>query len=417
MSNCAGVSVGLWFHVGSAFEQKGEHGLSHFVEHMVFKGAGNKTAEDLSRSIDRVGGYLNAFTERDAVCIHCTLPKEHLELAMSTLLDMTFKPSFLEHEFEREKDIIANEIMASEDDLEDAGQDEFFASAYPDHPVGRRIAGSVEDVRSLTLKSLKSFHERYFKSGRITMTIAGAVDEKLAATVFRKTVKGRYKTPDAKLYKPGAAHFRASRKMVKASGSQVYFFSALPLSTQCSHDDFWNFSLISSAYGESMSSRLFMRLREKEGLCYSISSTFSLSRLGGLWGVVSSTTPAQFGKFALAYSEESQNLYTKGLSSIELKESITRIKGLLSLASDDSEYRMRRLARQFMFENTIESIDMTIGRFLESKYFSEESINSFISRNLDPSKENILLYGNVTKKTQKTGFDVFSASVSERCIS
>jgi len=166
-----------------------------------------------------------------------------------------------------------------------------------------------------------------------------------------------------------------------------------------------------------MSSRLFMRLREKEGLCYSISSTFSLSRLGGLWGVVSSTTPAQFGKFADAYREESQKLHENGLSTVELIESITRIKGLLSLASDDSEYRMRRLARQFMFENSIESIDMTLGRFSDRRLFSEERINSFILQNLDPAIENILLYGNITSKTSRIGQDLFAARLSERSLS
>ncbi|PKL09501.1 MAG: hypothetical protein CVV51_03380 [Spirochaetae bacterium HGW-Spirochaetae-7] len=361
MPQSSGVAVGLWFPVGSAYEREGERGLSHFVEHMVFKGAGSRDAEELSRAIDRVGGYLNAFTEREAVCLHCLIPSEFAELAIEVLLDMAYRPRLAAKEFEREKDVIVNEIMAAEDDIEEAAQDEFFAIAYQGHPAARKIAGRVLDIRLATFDALQSFHDERFVRGQITMSVAGAVDPDRIARLFEAGVPHR---PTARLpgWEPGYLPFNRTRRMVKAPGSQVYVFTGLPVEVAIPDDDFWRLSAASSAYGESMSSRLFMHLREERGLCYSISSAFSLSRMAGIWGVSSSTTPSQLPRFAEAYLEEARSLYERGLTEVEISEAVSRIRGLLELASDDPEYRMKRMARQFMFDGKLEPMAVTMAR-------------------------------------------------------
>ncbi len=412
MPRSAGVAVGLWFPVGSAFERDGERGLSHFVEHMVFKGAGKRNAEELSRAIDRVGGYLNAFTEREAVCLHCLIPAEHAALAAGILLDMVYKPRFNKTEFEREKDVIANEIMAAEDDLEEAAQDEFFAMAYSGHPASRRIAGRVDDIRSVRFEGLEAFHHQRFARGQITMSIAGNIDPESMADLFVSSI------PDAdnhrqQAWNPGQVTFNRSRRMVKASGSQVFFFTGLPIDTSISEDDFWRLSVASSAYGESMSSRLFMHLREEKGLCYSVSSAFSLSRMAGLWGVSSSTSPAQFAGFAHAYLEEANALYERGFTETEMIEAVSRIRGLLELASDDPEYRMKRMARQFMFEGRIEPLSETMARLDPQGIVDAGSVNRLCRRFLDPQGESILMYGRLGMKTTKVAASLFGAESAQ----
>ncbi|OHD27668.1 MAG: hypothetical protein A2Y38_23695 [Spirochaetes bacterium GWB1_59_5] len=407
-----GVAVGLWFPVGSAYERENERGLSHFVEHMVFKGAGDRDAEELSRAIDRVGGYLNAFTERETVCLHCLIPSNYASLALGVLLDMAYRPRLDAKEFEREKDVIANEIMAAEDDLEEAAQDEFFAMAYQGHPAARRIAGRVTDIRKATFEGLQRFHDERFARGPIAISVAGAVNPDEIASLFSASIPKRDLVP-AQAYEPGPVPFVRSRRMVKAPGNQIYLFTGLPIDRTIPEDDFWRLSAASSAYGESMSSRLFMRLREEQGLCYSVSSAFSLSRMAGLWGVSSSTTPAQLPRFAEAYAKEARSLYEQGLTEIEVAEAVSRIRGLLELASDDPEYRMKRLARQFMYDGTVETIRATMSRLDPGGAVDTLGVNKLAMNLLDPETESVLLYGRLGARAARSGSAVFSALASE----
>lgn len=415
MPRSSGVAVGLWFPVGSAYERNNERGLSHFVEHMVFKGAGDRSAEELSRAIDRVGGYLNAFTERETVCLHCLVPAENADLAIGVLLDMTYRPHFAVNEFEREKDVIVNEIMAAEDDLEEAAQDEFFAMAYDGHPAARRIAGSVHDVRNAGFDDLGSFHDERFRHGPIVMSVAGAVNPDAIAELFSASLP-RLSSPRMASWDPGPVPFSRSRRMIKAHGSQVYLFTGIPVEGDVSEDDYWRFTIASSAYGESMSSRLFMRLREEQGLCYSVGSAFSLSRLAGLWGVSSSTTPGQLPRFAEAYQEEARSLYQRGLTDVEVEEAVSRIRGMLELASDDSEFRMKRMARQFMYNGTVETVAGTLARLDPSELMTADAVHSLIRRHLDPDDESVLLYGRFGQRAIRAATSIFGATIEESSL-
>jgi predicted Zn-dependent peptidase len=411
MLNTTGAAIGLWFPFGSAHETKNEYGLSHFVEHMVFKGAGDRDAEEISRVIDRVGGYLNAFTERETVCFHSLVPGSSALLAASVLLDMAFKPRLTRDEFEREKDVLINEILAADDDLEEAGQDEFFALTYRLSGLGRKIAGTVEDVREARFENLVDYHSRRFEVGQVIMTVAGNFDPKQILALFESTLVIRSgnttSTPTV------SSDFNFSRAMVRASGSQVYIYTGFELPVIPDEDYFWRLSVVGSAYGESMSSRLFMRIREKLGLCYSISSLFNLSRLAALWGINASTTPAQLKQLIEAYQRESEDLYHNGLYNIEIEEAKSRLRGLLSLAGDDPEYRMKRLARQYMFSDKVEPMDRTLERLNINGEINEDSVNIMIKSLMNPASENVLLYGKINKQVERVAVTTYGALIME----
>jgi predicted Zn-dependent peptidase len=400
----------LWFPFGSAHEAEGERGLSHFVEHMVFKGAGDRNAEELSRVIDRVGGYLNAFTERETVCLHSLVPSSSASLAASVLLDMACRPRLKCDEFEREKDVLANEIMAADDDLEEAGQDEFFALTYAEGGLGRKIAGTVDEIRNAGFESLVDFHARRFASGPVVMAAAGNIDPVHLAALFDQALVGR---PARVTPISDSSVFIPARAMMRAPGSQVYVYTGLALPVDLDENYFWRLSIASSAYGESMSSRLFMRLREQEGLCYSISSAFSLSPLAGLWGVASSTAPAQLKRFAEAYNREAAAFFKSGLTEVEVEEAKSRLRGLLSLAGDDPEYRMKRLARHYMFSGQVETLPRTLSRLNAQGEIDDESVNAMVRSLMNPAAENILLYGRINKQTERAGSELFGAVMTE----
>jgi predicted Zn-dependent peptidase len=412
MPRSSGVAIGLWFNVGSAYERENERGLSHFVEHMVFKGAGDRSGQELSRAVDRVGGYLNAFTERETVCLHCLMPSEHAMLAIEILLDMAYRPKFRKAEFEREKDVICNEIMAAEDDLEESSQDEFFAMLYHGHPMERRIAGRVVDIQSIGFESLVSFHDNRFAQGPVTISVAGGVDPELVANYISTYLSGISGTQTI-FWNPGPAPNIRERRIVKASGSQVFFYSGIAIEDYVNEDVFWRMTVASSAYGESMSSRLFIRLREELGLCYNVSSSYNLSMMSNLWGVFGATSPAQFPRFASAYIEEATSLYEDGLTELEVVEAVSRIKGLLELASDDPEYRMKRMARQFMYESDTESIGTTIARFAPGGNIDAGTVNQIINKSFDPAKESLLIYGKLSRKVLHAGATCFGANLSD----
>jgi predicted Zn-dependent peptidase len=421
MPMATGAALGIWFPTGSAHESDSERGLSHFVEHMVFKGAGDLGAEELSRVIDRVGGYLNAFTERETVCLHSLVPGPSAIMAATILLDMVFKPKFKLSEFECEKNVIINEIMSAEDDLEESGQDEFYAMTYGDHAMGRRIAGSVEDVRSATLPGLQSYHQQRYAEGPMIMTAAGAVDPDVLCALFERSLASRRVARQVPVdvqtgHDPSTSIlpvFRRTRRMIQADGSQVHLFSGQELPPSSNVDDFWRLSIASSAYGESMSSRLFMRLREQQGLCYSISSSFYLSPLAGIWGVSSSTSPKQLRRFCEAYVKEAESFNKAGLDPLEIAEARSRLQGMLALAGDDPEFRMKRLARQYLYTKHIESLNESVERLGSGGSIDDQSINTYIVQILGTSSENILFYGHLNKNIERTGRAVFGAEIAQ----
>lgn len=404
-AHVSGCSIGAWFPYGSGHEVDGEYGLTHFLEHMLFKGTGTHSASELSRLIDRVGGYLNAFTERDTLCLHCTVPARYYDIAMQTMLEMLYDPVFRLDDFNKEKDIIRNEILSSDDDIEESGNDVFFSRMYPSHSFGRKIAGEVGEVAELSIESLQLFHKKIILDGHCLITVAGACDaESLAACINAKLqtipILNQNISPKSRLTdittSAKADKFRIIRK---APGSQTHFYTAIPLEKKegsWNSTDFWAFSLISSAYGESMSSRLFMRLREDRGLCYNITSFASFYQFASHWGINASTSPEQFPEFADAYKHESNLLYEKGLSDIEIHEAVTRMEGYLFLAADDSEYRMKRIARQYMFESRVDSIVEIQALFSVNTFYTADIINEYIRTYAKPADENILVYGKLS---------------------
>lgn len=406
-----GAAVGFWFPFGSAHEKDNERGLSHFTEHMLFKGSGERDAREFSRTFDRFGGYINAFTERETICFHGLVPVKHVDTAVSMIMDMIYRPKLGKADFEKEKNVIINEILSSEDDIEESAQDEFLALVYKGHPASRKIAGRLADIKNASHAALGEFHDKKIRQGSLVITMAGNLDpdrmaEQVSAYIQKIDKRHHYAIKD-KFFPV----FNKERKMIKASGSQVYFFYASALSAKLEQDEFWQLSIANSAYGESMSSRLFMHLREEEGLCYNIGSSLYLSPYIALWAVSSATTQRQFPVFANAYLEEAQSFFAGGLTREELAEAVSRIEGSILLASDDPEFRMKRLARQFIYEGSCEPISVTRDRIVAVK--DPDRINALVKNNLDPEKASLLLYGKLGTRTAKTGRDVFGAEEGE----
>ncbi|MCX7025804.1 MAG: pitrilysin family protein [Spirochaetes bacterium] len=386
------AAIGFWFDFGSSRETDVERGFTHFVEHMVFKGTGRRKAEDIAREIDRVGGYLNAYTEREETCFHCAIPQGRVGLAVDVLSDMLFASTFDPEEFLRERDVIRNETLAALDEPEEAGSDEFAARLWPGDPYGRRIAGTPEEVMAIERDPLFAFYRDRFAPERLVVVAVGAVDiAELEASLEAALPPGRYGSADCLPAIPAATVFKSA---LGAPIKQTHLYTGIPLDPPFEPDEYWLLAIVNSAFGDAASSRLFLELRERRGLCYSAGSGFSLSPSAGFWTAFAATTPERFPELLEGYRILSRSLHEKGLVSGEIAEAKSRIAGSMLLGADDLEYRMKRLIRQFFFDRTLEPVETSVRRVSS---FSDELVNEIISRRLDPRRESVFAYGSIPR--------------------
>jgi predicted Zn-dependent peptidase len=357
------ASIGLWFPFGSRVEGPLVRGATHFIEHMLFKGTSSRGARSIAQEIDRLGGYMNAFTERECVCLFCTLPGESLGTAIEVLCDMAFRSTFPEDEFEREKTVIVSEIMASMDDPEDVSFDGYLESAWPGSELSRKITGEAKEIAPLGRNALLQYFERMFVPEAAIISIAGAFDPDETAALLSKNLETARRGSKASGTIPFAGEapvFSAGASRKTARIQQVHFYSGMPMDFSRTNAEYNAISVFNCAFGESMSSRLFQNIREKLGYCYSIYSFFSLASDAGLFTVCGSSSPESFADMTGAVGREIDSLSNGGLSDAEIDDSLSHLAGSSILASEDMETRMKRLARQYLFNREVLSSDELI---------------------------------------------------------
>jgi len=355
-------AAGFWFPIGSRHEAAHERGFVHFVEHMAFKGTSRRSASLLSREIDRVGGFMNAFTDRDSICLHCLVPATHWRLALDVLADMAFFSLFDALEFEREREVIISEILAAQDDPEESAHDHFLAAIWPGDPLARKIAGEPEDLTAVTREALYAFYRENFGPGNLLVTAAGPVDPAAVASELGSILSSASfdERPLAAPRAEATPHFETVREYRKASIGQVNYFEAIQLDPPFSTADYHAFAALNGVIGEAASSRLFQSLREEQGLCYSVYSAFSLGRSELLWFASANVSLGKLPRLAAEMGRIVEALGEKSLTEEEFAEVRSRLLGAFEIALDDPDYRMRRLARQVLFADSYLTTDETL---------------------------------------------------------
>lgn len=387
------TAIGFWFNFGSSDEADDERGFTHFIEHMVFKGSKRRNAEEIARSIDRVGGYLNAFTERDTTCFHCTVPSSYEDLAIDVLSDMIFYAAFEETEFRKEKDVIINETLAALDEPEEAGGDEFAARLWPNDPHGRRITGTTADVEAVDLERLVAFWRKRFQAADCIVSVSGAVDGACICDSIERHLERNHGEPFMRV--DASPLYRRYIGFKNAPLKQTYLYAGIMLESPFSVNEYWVASVASGAFGEAMSSRLFQELRERRGLCYTVGSSFSLSPGFGFWAAFAVSTPDRFRELLEEYCHQLSLFAESGLSGMETAESASRIAGSMLLGSDDVEYRMRRLARQYLYNGKTETMEASLENV---RTVSVQDVQDFAASRLNECNQSLFAYGKITRE-------------------
>ncbi|HEY9595257.1 MAG TPA: pitrilysin family protein, partial [Spirochaetia bacterium] len=255
------LCIGFWFLHGSRDESPGERGFSHFLEHMLFKGTARRSALAIAQEIDRVGGLINAFTEKETTCVYAIIPREHLRLAFDVLTDMTVSSLLDPVEMGKEKEVIVNEIQSIDDSPDEKGHDRYLTEMWGEHPLARKITGEVAEVQGIEREALERFYRQRIIAANTIIAVAGNFDvnevRDLAAAVFPAGGNGRTWKREP------APSWSGKISLVPDRYNQVQIYAGTTHELGTSVADYYTSLVFSTAFGESMSCRLFQHLREE----------------------------------------------------------------------------------------------------------------------------------------------------------
>src|SRR3990167_6298591 len=283
------ATLGLWVDVGARYESPEINGISHFLEHMAFKGTTTRTAKQIAEEIESVGGNLNAYTSKENTAYHARVLESDVPLALQIIADIIQNSTFDPIEVNRERDVILQEIGQTQDTPDDIIFDYLQETAFPNHSLGRPILGSPENVRRIQQKDLKDYMEKEYSSSRMVFAATGAVKHEniveLCQKYFSKLSNHETKSYEKSTYRGG--HFYENRKLEQVH--LVLGYESCPYG----HADYYPTAVFSSLLGGGMSSRLFQEVREKRGLVYSIYSFNTAFRDSGIFGIYAGTGESQ----------------------------------------------------------------------------------------------------------------------------
>jgi len=329
------------------------------------------------------------------------VPSRHWRLAFDILADLCFRATFPPEEVEREREVIVNEILAALDDPEEMSHDLMLERIWPGDPLSLPIAGTEKDVRAAARGDLVSFRDRMLRPELLLVTAAGPMAGNDIATYLSDILGKLSVGPTTGAFEinfpePG---FKSLVGHVRASISQAHLLVSAPLHPPFEPKDYYALSVLNGAFGESMSSRLFQRLREREGLCYAVASGFSMGRTEGLWVAQASSSPKDFPALLASMLGEMDDIRgPRPLSNEELSESISRVEGSYDLALEDTEFRMKRMARQAMQAGEVLDAEETRARILG---VDRASVSRMTERVFGSGERSIFAYGNLGPRGTK----------------
>ena len=356
------VSVGIWANVGSRDEGPAQNGISHFLEHMVFKGTKNRNVREIAQSLESLGGYLNAFTTKEQTCFYARVLDTNLGEAMDVLADLVLHATFEKKEMEREKLVVIEELKNAEDDPEDIIHDYFERSIFPDHSLGYPIIGTEENVRHFRQDDLRSHIARHYQPGRIVVSAAGNVDHDILVRLARKYFR-RIRTT-------AGENARIAGPVQSAPGTTVEYRRPINQAHIClgtlaysiAHPDRYTLMLTNALLGEGMSSRLYQTIREKHGMAYTVYSFVNLLSDTGVFGAYLGTDRKNIQSAIELVYKELDRLKRRPVSAAELQRTKSQIKGTLMLGLENMSGRMIRLGSAELYVERYVSLDTILER-------------------------------------------------------
>ena len=394
MQHIRSVSIGIWVKTGSRDEDLQWNGISHFIEHMVFKGTKHRTAEDIARQVDSIGGNMDAFTAKECICFNVKVLDEHLPVAMDILGDLVLNPVFDVQDISRERGVILEEIKMDEDNPDYLVHEIFTQNFWKDHPLGKPILGTKETVKRFDRDPVMDFYGQRFAPGNLIICAAGNLKHaqfvEVVAKHFQhiKPMKNGFHSPQPKIVPRIILRNKKALEQVQICVG----VPSHPIAHQRRHASY----ILNTLLGGGMSSRLFQNIRERQGLAYAIYSDLSPYRDTGCLSVYAGTSRESAVKVVQCVVSEFRKLKSEPVSAEELRRSKDQLKGSLMLSLESSTARMSNLARQEMYFDRFYGLDELIEKIeavtapelqeLANEFFRTESIAVTVLGNLHDVK-------------------------------
>ncbi len=360
MENVRSCAIGVWVGTGSAFEEEGEGGASHFIEHMLFKGTERRSAQDIAAEMDAIGGNINAFTSKECTCFYVKVLDEHLDRAMDILSDIVLHSKFDSQEIKKEQGVVCEEILMVQDSPEDLAHDTIATLFYDGDPLAKPILGTEQSVRAFTHDSLLAYMRRQYVPQHIVISAAGHFQkETLMELVQEKFASMRQgeALDFGQNRAPGGRRFLSVEKDIE----QIHICMAMP-GTALDMPDQYPLFVLSNALGGSMSSRLFQKIREQRGMAYSIYSYPTCYRSTGSFSFYAGTGEQQATEVVRLMREEMEDVLKNGITEVEFQRSKDQLKGSYLLAQEGTSSRMNALGKTALLLNRLYSEEETIRR-------------------------------------------------------
>jgi predicted Zn-dependent peptidase len=352
------VSFGIWVKTGSRYENLDNNGISHFIEHMLFKGTNRHSAKDIADRFDGIGGNVNAFTSKEYTCYYAKVLDTHLPIAVDILADMFFNSQLADEELAKEKNVILEEIAMYEDTPDDTVHDLASSAAYRDHPLAYSILGTAERLNAMGSAQLRQYMNERYRVDNTVISIAGNVGEEVLALL--EAHFGQFNVTGAE-QSVSEATFHSNALYHRKQTEQNHLCLTFP-GCSIQEPNLYAMILLNNTVGGGMSSRLFQEIREKRGLAYSVYSYHTSYVDSGLFTVYAGTAPKQTQDVYDLTIELLNDIAAKGLSEAEISRGKEQLKGNLILSLESTSSRMNRLGKNELMLGRHYSLDEMLER-------------------------------------------------------
>jgi len=357
------AAVGLWVGAGSRDEQGAEAGASHYLEHLLFKGTGRRSALDISASVEAVGGDLNAFTTREYTCYYARVLDADLPLALDVVTDMVTGSLLRAEDVDAERGVVLEEIAMHDDDPGDVVHDVFSTAVLGDRPLGRPVLGTVDSIEAMTRATLADYYGSRYAPSSTVVAVSGSLEHDAVLTAVERAYAGVADLASPVPLRPPSGHGADAGqvRVVRRDTEQAHVVLGVP-GVSRTDDRRWALGLLSTALGEGMSSRLFQEVRERRGLAYSVYSFTSQYADTGLFGIYAGCAPRRAAEVLRLCREQLEAVLDGGLDDVELARAKGQTKGSIVLNLEDTGSRMSRLGKAELVHGELLSVDEVLDR-------------------------------------------------------